>query len=127
MKKLILALAVVSVTVPSLAYPATTDAVSLSKEMDKRHDATHMSVVFSTYHSIDVISKAQKDHNLADFDLIICDEAHRTTGATFDGEEESNFVKIHDANFIKGVTLHTRSCHERWRAQISILREYETS
>lgn len=61
-----------------------------------------MSVVFSTYHSIDVISGAQKKYDLADFDLIICDEAHRTTGATFDGEEESNFVKIHDGNFIKG-------------------------
>ncbi|MBL8711668.1 MAG: DEAD/DEAH box helicase [Alphaproteobacteria bacterium] len=85
-----------------LRYPATTDAPSLAKEMDKRHDKTHMSVVFSTYHSIDVISKAQKKHDLADFDLIICDEAHRTTGATFENEEESNFVKIHDGNFIKG-------------------------
>lgn len=93
---------VVQTFVHELRYPATTDAASLSKEMDKRHDAAHMSVVFSTYHSIDVISKAQKQYSLADFDLIICDEAHRTTGATFDGEEESNFVKIHDANFIKG-------------------------
>jgi predicted helicase len=85
-----------------LRYPATTDAKSLAKEMEKRHDKAHMSVVFSTYHSIDVISGAQKKHDLADFDLIICDEAHRTTGATFDGEEESNFVKIHDGSFIKG-------------------------
>lgn len=86
-----------------LRYPATTDAASLAKEMEKRHDAAHMSVVFSTYHSIDVISQAQKKNNLADFDLIICDEAHRTTGATFEGEDDSNFVKIHDANFIKGM------------------------
>lgn len=85
-----------------LRYPATTDAKSLAREMESRHDKTHMSVVFSTYHSIDVISGAQKKHDLANFDLIICDEAHRTTGATFDGEEESNFVKIHDGNFIKG-------------------------
>jgi predicted helicase len=85
-----------------LQFPATTDAKSLAREMDKRHDKNHMSVVFSTYHSIDVISAAQKKHDLADFDIIICDEAHRTTGATFDGEEESNFVKIHDGNYIKG-------------------------
>ena len=85
-----------------LRYPATTDAKSLAREMESRHDKAHMSVVFSTYHSIDVISKAQKKNDLADFDLIICDEAHRTTGATFEGEEESNFVKIHDGNFIKG-------------------------
>lgn len=84
-----------------LRYPATTDVGHLAKEMTKRHDSHHMSVVFSTYHSIAVISKAQKEHDLPGFDLIICDEAHRTTGATFDGEDESNFVKVHDADFIQ--------------------------
>jgi len=84
-----------------LRYPATTDAKRLAHEMAKRHDAHHMSVVFSTYHSIDVISRAQHLFGLADFDLIICDEAHRTTGATFESELESNFVKIHDAAFIR--------------------------
>jgi predicted helicase len=84
-----------------LRYPATTNPARLADEMTKRHDAHHMSVVFSTYHSIDVISKAQKEFSLADFDLIICDEAHRTTGATFGDDDESNFVKVHDADFIK--------------------------
>ncbi len=84
-----------------LRYPASTNAARLAEEMTKRHDQHHMSVVFSTYHSIEVISTAQKLHNLADFDLIICDEAHRTTGATFDEDDESNFVKVHDADFIK--------------------------
>ncbi len=84
-----------------LRYPATTEPKRLAEEMAKRHDANHMSVVFSTYHSIDVISKAQKEFNLANFDLIICDEAHRTTGATFDNESESNFVKVHNNDFIK--------------------------
>ena len=84
-----------------LRYPATTEPRRLALEMEKRHDADHMSVVYSTYHSIDVISRAQKEHGLADFDLIICDEAHRTTGATFDDADESNFVKVHDASFIK--------------------------
>lgn len=84
-----------------LRYPATTEPSRLALEMEKRHDADHMSVVYSTYHSIDVISRAQKEHGLADFDLIICDEAHRTTGATFDDADESNFVKVHDASFIK--------------------------
>lgn len=83
-----------------LRYPATTDAKHLAAVMKKRHDDMHMSVVFSTYHSIDTISKAQKEFDLEDFDLVICDEAHRTTGATFDDEDESNFVKIHDADFI---------------------------
>ncbi|HMU66786.1 MAG TPA: DEAD/DEAH box helicase family protein, partial [Cellvibrionaceae bacterium] len=84
-----------------LRYPATTEPARLAAEMTKRHDADHMSVVFSTYHSIEVISKAQQQFNLADFDLIVCDEAHRTTGATFDGDDESAFVKVHDANFIR--------------------------
>ena len=83
-----------------LRYPATTEPARLAEEMRKRHDAHHMSVVFSTYHSIQVISQAQQDFALADFDLIICDEAHRTTGATFDDADESNFVKVHDENFI---------------------------
>lgn len=84
-----------------LRYPATTNPERLAQEMGKRHDGEHMSVVFSTYHSIDTISKAQKEHGLPPFDLIICDEAHRTTGATFGDEDESNFVKVHDASFIQ--------------------------
>ncbi len=84
-----------------LRYPATTNSARLAAEMAKRHDALHMSVVFSTYHSIEVISRAQKEHGLPDFDLVICDEAHRTTGAIFDKEDESIFVKVHDANFIR--------------------------
>ena len=83
-----------------LRYPATTDAKRLAEEMLKRHDDDHMSVVFSTYHSINVISDAQNAYQLAEFDLVICDEAHRTTGATFDGDDESNFVLIHDGEFI---------------------------
>ena len=84
-----------------LRYPATTKADRLAAEMLKRHDAEHMSVVFSTYHSIDVISRAQHDFDLAAFDLVICDEAHRTTGATFDDDDESTFVRIHDADYIR--------------------------
>lgn len=84
-----------------LRYPATTEPARLASEMAKRHDADHMSVVFSTYHSIGVISRAQKDFGLSEFDLVICDEAHRTTGATFSDADESNFVRIHDADYIK--------------------------
>ena len=93
---------VVQTFVHELRYPATTDAGRLASEMSKRHDDRHMSVVFSTYHSIEVIHKAQHKHGLANFDLIICDEAHRTTGATFDSDIESTFVRVHDADFIRG-------------------------
>lgn len=85
-----------------LRYPATTNAKSLAKEMTSRHDNESMSVVFSTYHSIATISDAQKKHKLSDFDLIICDEAHRTTGATFEDEDESAFIMVHDEKTIRG-------------------------
>jgi predicted helicase len=84
-----------------LEIPATTRADILGAKA-KTADAERMTVVFSTYHSIETVSLAQRRHDLPDFDLIICDEAHRTTGATLVGEEESAFVKVHDADFIKG-------------------------
>ncbi|WP_439650598.1 DEAD/DEAH box helicase [Neisseria dentiae] len=85
-----------------LEFPATTHAKSLFQAATALHDAEHMTVVYSTYHSIDVIHQAQKQYGLPEFDLIICDEAHRTTGATFDGDDESAFVRIHDADYIQG-------------------------
>ncbi|MFN4187341.1 MAG: DEAD/DEAH box helicase [Acinetobacter johnsonii] len=85
-----------------LQYPATTDAQKLADNVEKHHDDEHMTVVFSTYHSIQTVSDAQNDHQMHEFDLIICDEAHRTTGSTHDSELDSNFVKIHDGGFILG-------------------------
>ena len=84
-----------------LSYPATTNAARLAAEMKSRHDPKHMSVVYATYHSIDVVHQAQKEHGLPDFDLVVCDEAHRTTGAKFEGVDESHFIKVHDAAFIR--------------------------
>lgn len=60
-----------------------------------------MKVVFSTYQSIDVIYEGYKQCDF-EFDLIICDEAHRTTGAKISDKDESHFTKIHNNNFIKG-------------------------
>jgi predicted helicase len=85
-----------------LQYPATTHDATLARVVNHRHDGAHMTAVFSTYHSLDVISRAQHEFGLPEFDLILCDEAHRTTGATFDGVEESAFVKIHDPTVIHG-------------------------
>ncbi|CAK00501.1 predicted helicase (plasmid) [Bartonella tribocorum CIP 105476] len=85
-----------------LALPATTDAKELASKAGKvSHDL--MTVVFSTYHSIQVISDAQKKYDLPEFDLIICDEAHRTTGASLGTEDnESDFIKVHDNSIIQG-------------------------
>ncbi|WP_085999647.1 DEAD/DEAH box helicase [Nocardia thailandica] len=84
-----------------LTEPATTDAQTLVKRVNGGTEAAdRMTVVFSTYQSIDVISQAQL-LGLGDFDLVICDEAHRTTGVTLAGQDESHFVKVHDNRFIQ--------------------------
>ncbi|AMS29685.1 MAG TPA: damage-inducible protein [Hyphomonadaceae bacterium] len=84
-----------------LEIPATTDYVKIAREA-KAEAADRLTVIFSTYQSIETISKAQNIDGLEEFDLIICDEAHRTTGAKLDDEDESDFVKVHDDYFIKG-------------------------
>ena len=95
------------VGISDLKFPATTNPQSLVKafkarDLFKPNEANEdMNVVFSTYHSIDVIAEAQKV-GFPEFDLIICDEAHRTTGATFEGEDESKFVRIHDNSYVQG-------------------------
>ncbi|MBV6493867.1 MAG: hypothetical protein LDLANPLL_01891 [Turneriella sp.] len=85
-----------------LSYPATTESKVLARRVNSLHNPKKMTVVFSTYHSIQVLADAQKNFKLPEFDLIICDEAHRTTGAKFEGEDESHFIKVHDQKIIKG-------------------------
>ncbi|HBD7428750.1 TPA: DEAD/DEAH box helicase [Legionella pneumophila] len=82
-----------------LAYPATTNAAKLVHAA-KLLTKDRPTVIFSTYQSIQVIAEAQK-LNLGDFDLIICDEAHRTTGLTLPNEDPSEFVKVHDNDIIR--------------------------
>lgn len=89
------------VALHDLQIPATTDGSRLIDAMDSRKLDEGMTVVFSTYQSIDAVRAAQQA-GLPDFDLIICDEAHRTTGATLAGDGESHFVKIHDNHWISG-------------------------
>lgn len=89
-------------TTSDLDFPATTNAKNLSYTLQALHDDDHMTVVYSTYHSIKVISDAQNGYHLGEFDLIICDEAHRTTGATFEGEDESAFVMVHSDEHVMG-------------------------
>ena len=60
----------------------------------------NMTVIFSTYQSIDVIKEAQEE-GYPEFDLIIADEAHRTTGATKLGEDTA-FTEVHSNNNVKG-------------------------
>lgn len=84
-----------------LGFPSTTDVTRLKEWYEiVNNDDRPLNFIFSTYQSIDVVSKFQKEIGL-EFDLIICDEAHRTTGVTLSDEDESSFVKVHDNDFIK--------------------------
>ena len=86
-----------------LPIPATTDGQRLADSLNANNATEGLQVVFATYQSIEVIHRAQEiaGDEWRDFDLIICDEAHRTTGATLTGEDESAFTKIHSNEFIR--------------------------
>jgi predicted helicase len=86
--------------VHDVPIPVTTDPQVLLHEMQHRKRAAGLTVVFSTYQSLPVVATAQ-GLGVDDFDLVICDEAHRTTGVTLAGEDESNFVRVHDADYLK--------------------------
>lgn len=86
-----------------LPIPATTDAQRLADSLAANNTTEGLQVVFATYQSIEVIHDAQEiaGDSWRDFDLVICDEAHRTTGTTLTGEDESAFTKIHSNEFIR--------------------------
>lgn len=82
-----------------VAIPVTTDPAKLAEEMAHRKRAKGLTVVFTTYQSLPAVAAAQ-GLGVDPFDLVICDEAHRTTGVTLFGEDDSNFVRVHDAEFL---------------------------
>ena len=91
-----------------LALPASTNPNTIAKQLLAYKDYDGLVVVFSTYQSIDVIHEAQDmvwnqtEQTYGDFDFIVCDEAHRTTGVILKDKEESHFTKIHDDDYILG-------------------------
>ncbi|MCY3682860.1 MAG: DEAD/DEAH box helicase family protein [Gemmatimonadetes bacterium] len=82
-----------------LEIPVTTDPAKISQALgDEITDV--MTVVFSTYHSLGLVEQAQ-DEGAPPFDLILCDEAHRTTGIEHPDDKTSPFVLVHDAKRIR--------------------------
>ena len=85
-----------------MAIPVTTSAEKLMDGLSapsgpaRAADAEGepRTVIFSTYQSLDVVIAAQR-LGLGDVDLVICDEAHRTTGVTLADSNESEFAKVH--------------------------------
>ncbi|WKT82899.1 MULTISPECIES: DEAD/DEAH box helicase family protein [unclassified Thermosynechococcus] len=82
-----------------LPFPATTDSEKIRKGAAAA--TNKMTVIFSTYQSIESITAAQKA-GLPPFDLIICDEAHRTTGVILSSQEESQFTRVHRQEHVQG-------------------------
>ena len=89
-------------SVTDLAFPASTRVTDIVRQfrLAEKFHKDGVVVVFSTYQSIAVVANAQKEFQRG-FDLIICDEAHRTTGVTLKDEDDSAFVKVHDNTFIQ--------------------------
>ena len=71
-----------------LVVPPTTDPAALVEAGVHELRQTQMTVVFSTYQSIQVVADMQAATGHT-FDLVVCDEAHRTAGvASVEGEDE---------------------------------------
>ena len=88
------------IAVYDLEVPVSTEGKDITTRFESGKRAKGLNIVFSTYQSIQAVHDAQQV-GLDDFDLVICDEAHRTTGITLAGEDASNFVRVHDADYIK--------------------------
>jgi predicted helicase len=81
-------------SVVDLAVPASTNVKKALHLLNKYLKEDCRTVIFSTYQSIDVVSDVLHQSHCT-VDLCICDEAHRTTGVKINGQDESNFTKIH--------------------------------
>lgn len=87
-----------------IGFPATTDAVKLIKNYQSlkyENEKVTLNVIFSTYQSVDVITQAQ-ELGYPEFDFIVSDEAHRTTGIKEQNQENSSFTKVHSNDNVKG-------------------------
>ena len=83
-----------------LVFPASTDADGLGAAYAASACAEAMTVVFSTYQSIDVIGDCQRV-GLPAFDLLIADEAHRTTGVVLADGDDSAFTRVHSDEHVR--------------------------
>ena len=83
-----------------MAIPPTTDGRKLADGLVSDLPAGHVQLVFATYHSIGVVHVAQQRGAPA-FDLVICDEAHRTTGVDLKDQEASYYTRVHDDEYLK--------------------------
>ncbi len=86
-------------TLMELEFPVTTDETVISEAL-QRTDEENMRVVFCTYQSLPKVAEAQ-DTGAPDFDIIFCDEGHRTTGIDRPDDKTSPFVLVHNTERIR--------------------------
>ena len=86
-------------SIQELKIPVTTHPSEISRALHKP-DTGKMTVVFCTYQSLPIIEESQ-NNGAPQFDIIFCDEAHRTTGVDKPGDKTSHFVLVHDADRIR--------------------------
>ena len=84
----------VDIPIIEMEIGVSTDERRIAPKM--RRNRSKMTVVFTTYQSMEVVAKAQELSG-EQFDLVLCDEAHRTTGV----ERGSAFTIIHDNERIR--------------------------
>lgn len=77
-----------------LVVPPTTDPEELVAAEVHELAGDQMTVVFATYQSIEVVAAMQAKTGLK-FDLVVCDEAHRTAGVASVGDKDSAFGLVH--------------------------------
>lgn len=124
----------------------------LHREKDLPREKRSRTIIFSTYQSIDVVILAQALIGREPFKLIVCDEAHRTTGHCQEGDSDgSYYIKVHrepanpgketfkDGEFLKllegdkqwnpenGVPIEAMARHAAWLLRRKRLREQAKS
>ena len=82
-----------------LEIPVTTDPAAISEALGHT-SSQEFTVVFCTYQSLSLVAQAQ-DAGAPPFDLVLCDEAHRTTGVDHPEDKTSPFVLVHDPERIR--------------------------
>ena len=86
-------------SIQELKIPVTTNTPDIFQALQKPN-SDKMTVVFCTYQSLPIIEEVQHS-GAPPFDIILCDEAHRTTGVDKPGDTTSPFVLVHDAEKIR--------------------------
>ena len=81
------------IPIAEMEIRVTTDPDRVAASM--KRDSEKMTVVFSTYQSMEAVAQAQKAADIT-FDLVLCDEAHRTTGVEREDGNKSAFLAVHD-------------------------------